>query len=74
MLYRTKPPLTHQRGQEPIDKIFILESLLEGAKEGYLEFDDGLGSDHRGIWLDISASNVFRDPNINFTPAKARRL
>jgi len=74
MLYRTKPPLTHQRGQEPIDRIFILESILEGAKGGYLEFDDSLGSDHRGIWLDIPAIDLFGDPNINFTPAKARRL
>jgi len=72
-LHKTKPPQTHQRGQEPIDRIFLSESLLEGAKGGYLEFDNGLGSDHRGIWL-LPAANLFGDPNINYTPAKARRL
>jgi len=50
------------------------ENLLKGAKGGYLEFDNGLGSDHRGIWLDLPAVNLFGEPNINFTPAKARRL
>jgi len=73
-LHKTKPPQTHQRGQAAIDGIFLLESLLEGAKGGYLEFDNGLGCDHRGIWLDLPVVDLFGDPNTNYTLAKARRL
>jgi len=66
-LHRTKPPPTHQRGQEPIDGMFISKSLLKGAKGGYLEFDNGLGSEHRGIWLDLPAVNYLETP-ISTTP------
>jgi len=73
-LHKTKPPQIHQRGQLAIDGIFLSESLLEGAKGVYFEFDDRLGSNHRGIWLDLPVVDLFGDPKINYTLAKGRRL
>jgi len=73
-LHKTKPPLTCQRGQKPIDGISLSENLLEGAHGGYLELNDSLGSNHQGIWLDLTAADLFGDPNTNYMLAKARRL
>jgi len=47
--------------------------LLEGAKVGYLAFDNGMGSDHWGMWLDIPATALFGDTLQHYTLAKARR-
>ncbi len=67
-LHKSKLPPTHQRGQEPIDGIF-LSSLLR-----YLAYDDGIGSNHQGIWLNNPAIMLFGDNLQHHTPAKARRL
>jgi len=71
-LHKTKPLPTHQRVKEPIDGIFLSPSLLEGAKEVYLAFDDGMESDHWGIWLDIQAFKLFSGTLQQYTPANAR--
>jgi len=69
-LHMSKLPPTHQRGQDPIDGIFLSPWLLEGAQGGYLEFDDEMGSNHRGLWLDIPDLALFGETLNNYTPAK----
>jgi len=73
-LHKSKPPPTHQRGQDPIDGIFLSPSLLEGTQGGYLEFDSRLGSDHRGLWLNIPKVALFGDTLNIYILAKARQL
>jgi len=43
----------HNRGTSPIDAMYASPVLLQGTKGGYLDFEDGLLSDHHGIWLDL---------------------
>ncbi len=73
-LRKSKPPPTHQRGQDPIDGIFLSPLLLKGAQGGYLAFDNGLGSNHRGIWLDIPDIALYGENLHTYTAVKARRL
>jgi len=70
-LHKENPPNTHQRGQALIDGIFVSLLLLDGARGGYLAFDDGLGSDHHGIWMDIPASILWGMAQYQQTQAKA---
>jgi len=64
-LHKEKPPPTHQHGQSLIDGIFVSPVLL---------FDEGLGSDHQGLWLDIPGSALWGTSQQQNTLAKARRL
>jgi len=50
---------THNRGSNPIDAIYISPELLHGVMGGYLRFNEGLLSDHRGLWLDLQMEVVF---------------
>jgi len=52
MLHETTP--THQHGQVPIDGTFVSPTILDQARGGYLEFNDGLESDQKGLWVDMS--------------------
>jgi len=70
-LHKSKPSQTCQRGQDPIDGIFLSPLLLEGAQGCYLEFDDGLGSAHRGLWLNLPVIALFGETLNNYIPARA---
>jgi len=64
---------THQRGRQAIDGIYMSRSLLQGARGGFLQFGDVMGSDHRAVWVDISAELVgmaHQEPIIS--PARRR--
>jgi len=50
---------THNRGSHPIDAIYISPELLQGAMGRYLGFEDGLLSDHRGMWVDLQMEVLF---------------
>jgi len=71
-LHKEIPPPTHQCGQSPINGIFVSPILLDGARGGYLAFDEGLGSHHRGLWMDIPASMLWGMAQYQQTWAKAR--
>jgi len=70
-LHMSKPPPTHQWGQVPIDGIFITPILMDQIRGGYMAFNEGMGSDHRGIWIDIPGQHLFGTMEHNFTLAKA---
>lgn len=61
-LHRMHPSLfpinTHKEGSRTIDGIFISESV-EIFKCGYLNFDEGIPSDHRPVWADIKIKELF---------------
>ncbi len=71
-LHKENPLNTHQRGQALIDRIFVSPILLDGARGGYLAFDNRLGSDHCCIWMDIRASTLWGMDQDQQTWAKAR--
>jgi len=73
-LHKETPPPTHQHGQSPIDGIFVSPVLLDGAQGEYLAFDEGLGSDHQGLWLNILASMLWGTVPHQQMWAKARQL
>jgi len=73
-LHKDIPPPTHRCRQSPFDSIFISPILLDGARGGYLAFDDGLGSNHCTIWMDILASMLWGTAQYQQTQAKARQL
>jgi len=43
----------------PIDAIYMSPGMLQGATGGYLAFEKGLLSDHRGLWIDLQMDVVF---------------
>jgi len=65
---------THQRGRLAIDGIYISRSLLEGSKGGFLPFGEVMGSDHRALWIDISAGHVGMDQQEIIASPASRRL
>jgi len=65
---------THNRGSNPIDAMYISPELLQGATGGYLGFDEGLLSDHRGMWLDLQLEVVFGSSDRLGVTSQARWL
>jgi len=65
---------THNRGSNPIDAMYISPELLQGATGGYLGFDKGLLSNHRGMWLDLQLEVVFGSSDRLGVASQARRL
>jgi len=53
----TRP--TYNCGSYPIDAIYMSPGMLHGATGGYLAFEEGLISDHCGLWLDLQTEVVF---------------
>jgi hypothetical protein len=52
---------TQQRGSRKIDYMFCTRNLIPYiVKSGYIRFNDGFDSDHRGVFCDISHS-ILRD-------------
>jgi len=56
----------------PIDGIFVSPILLDGARGGYLAFNEGLGSNHHSLWMDIPTSTLWGRALYQQTWAKAR--
>jgi len=52
-LNQGRPPATHNRGSKPIDGIFIPANLLHHSCGSYLNFGNGVPSDHRAVWLEL---------------------
>ncbi len=46
-------PNTHNRGQHPIDGIFVPRQLVKSVMAGYYAFGKGIPSDHQVLWIDI---------------------
>jgi len=65
---------TYNRGTFPIDAMYASPALLHGAKGGYLDFEDGLLSDHRGLWLDLSKETLWGSRDHYSIGSNARRL
>ena len=66
-------PNTFEFGSKPIDGIFM-SSTLEIQQGGYLPFGDGIPSDHRALWVDISYSTAFGHNMPPISKPQARRL
>jgi len=58
MLHGPAKKPTHQQGRRAIDGIYMSRSLLQGARGGFLQFGDVMGSNHRTVWVDIGAELV----------------
>ena len=65
-------PSTHQRGSNPIDAIYVSETI-EVTKGGY---DPGMPeiSDHRLLWVDISMDSLLGIDRGEISRPKAKRL
>jgi len=65
---------TYNRWSFLIDAIYLSPALLQGATGGYLAFEEGLLSDHRGIWLDLHMEVLFGSHEQYHKPWAAWRL
>ena len=53
--HNTHSPATYVRGTKTIDFLLATKQLLPHIKQaGMLSFNDGIQSDHRGLWLDFT--------------------
>ena len=66
-------PATYNGGSKAIDGVFISPSMRV-TRKGYLAFGDGIASDHRCIWLDISPDTIGIHRQGTEERARARRL
>jgi len=73
-LHRQPHLPTYNRGATPIDAIYASPGLLLGASGGYLEFEDGLLSNHRGLWLDLRKEILWGGKDNLCVGGHARRL
>ena len=71
-LHEGRAPATYQRGNCPINGIFISEDMIP-SKAGYLGFGEVPG-DHRGIWVDIPNTEMLGYNSNDIAAPKARRL
>ena len=66
-------PNTFEFGSKPIDGIFMSATL--GIQQGgYLPFGEGVPSDHRSLWVDISYTTAFGHNTPPIPRPRARRL
>ena len=62
-VHTTSTPRTYIRGTNTIDHILATAKVLPSIKHaGMLPFNDGIQSDHRGLWLDINTKELVNDP------------
>ena len=66
-------PNTFEFGSKPIDGIFM-SSTLDIQQGGYLPFGEGIQSDHRALWIDLSYTNAFGHTMPPLARPQARRL
>ena len=71
-LHEGRAPATYHRGTLPIDGIFMSEDIVPD-RAGYLGFGEVPG-DHRGIWIDVSNTELLGYNANNILTPKARRL
>ena len=54
-------PRTYNRGSKTIDFLLGTEEIVRSIRQcGMLRFQDGINSDHRGLWIDICILQLFR--------------
>ena len=66
-------PNTFEFGSKPIDGIFM-SSTLSIQQGGYLPFGEGIDSDHRVAWVDLSYTTAFGHNSPPLSRPIARRL
>ena len=66
-------PNTYEFVSKPIDGIFM-SATLDIQQGGYLPFGDGVPSDHRPMWVDLSYSTAFGHNRLPIPRPSARRL
>ena len=66
-------PNTFNEGTKTIDAIFV-SSDLKVDRCGMLDFDEGIPSDHRPLWLDISLKELFDKSQPSNPISNSRRL
>lgn len=67
------PPPTTSWGQRPIDGIWVSEALID-SRSGYLDFGEGLHSDHRALWIDLPIASTFGSTTLKTQRPSARKL
>jgi len=73
-LHSSNPPPTYQRGQRPINGIFLAPKLLQQVVGGYFSFGEAIPSDHRAIWLDLHLPKICPSAQMPHTSPWARQL
>ena len=66
-------PPTYNGGSTPIDGIFASPFIHVQAR-GMMGFGDGITSDHRCLWMDVSPESIGATKTAETVPARARRL
>jgi len=69
-LHRPGLPASHNCGSLPINGFFVPAGLIHFCHVGYLDFSEGVPSDHWASWLDIPADLLNLSPEDS--PAKAQ--
>ena len=65
-VHNKSTPRTYLRGTNTIDHILATAKVLPSIKQaGMLAFNDGIQSDHRGLWLDIKTNELFNKSTPN---------
>jgi len=67
-------PNTHNRGKNPIDRIFTPWTLAQSLTSGYYAFGEGIPSNHRALWIDIPLATLGWFTVPSSIPLKAWRL
>ena len=66
-------PPTYLQGSQSIDFLFGTTNVQKAAiAKGYLPFNEGIRSDHRGIWMDINLNFFSYGPIPELSPAMCR--
>ena len=66
-------PPTFTNGSKTIDFFFGTTNVQRAVQAcGYLPFNDGIRSDHRGLWLDLNLNFFSYGPVPEMTPATSR--
>ena len=62
-VHNEPPPRTYLRGRNTIDHILATSKVLPAISQaGMLAFNDGIQSDHRGLWLDLHLAHLMQIP------------
>jgi len=70
----THRPNTHNHRQNPVDRIFLPNWLIQEVQSGYLAFREGIPSDHWAVWVDLPLAALGWFTTTESVPPRTRRL
>ena len=71
----TPPPRTYLRGPRRIDYILANPNILSSVRKcGHLGIQDGIYSDHVGVWIELDGRKLFQSSTANMGTARVKAL